>query len=155
MNATWSQSVYVKAPTRRLPNTPIVVSGSGLTGNYNKSLNFSSVCMSALQALFGRMQLILHSTRRTTHGASCLMQQSLLGRSKHDLLLPGNIEMRGTTVIQLWAQRFSHAWISNASLLQATPRLCFTNVKSKHDEYENTWKCGELKLYVSSSARGK
>ena len=27
-------------------------------------------------------------------------------------------------------------------------------VKSTHDAYENTWKCGELKLYFSSSAGG-
>ena len=25
-------------------------------------------------------------------------------------------------------------------------------IKSTHDAYENTWKCGELKLYFSSSA---
>ena len=27
-------------------------------------------------------------------------------------------------------------------------------VKSTHDAYENTWKCGELKLYFSSSSAG-
>ena len=27
-------------------------------------------------------------------------------------------------------------------------------VKSTHDAYENTWKCGELKLYFSPSAGG-
>ena len=26
--------------------------------------------------------------------------------------------------------------------------------ESTHDAYENTWKCGELKLYFSSSAGG-
>ena len=32
---------------------------------------------------------------------------------------------------------------------------CESNrVKSTHDAYENTWKCGELKLYFSPSAGG-
>ena len=32
---------------------------------------------------------------------------------------------------------------------------CKSNwVKSTHDAYENTWKCGELKLYFSPSAGG-
>ena len=30
-----------------------------------------------------------------------------------------------------------------------TDWLCWIRLKSTHDVYENTWKCGELKLYVS------
>ena len=50
------------------------------------------------------------------------------------------LRTRGTILSRCWCQ----------------PALgCESNwVKSTHDAYENTWKCGELKLYSAPSARG-
>ena len=38
--------------------------------------------------------------------------------------------------------------------LGALPKKNVAGVKTTHDAYENTWKCGELKLYFSPSAGG-
>ena len=71
-------SAYGKAHTRplQLRITPISVSGSGHTRNLISSLKLSFICKSASQAALinSRMQLTLHATRRTTHGASRLVQ---------------------------------------------------------------------------------
>ena len=70
-----SPSGYGKAPTRQLHSNPIAVSGSGHTGTQIKS--FEAVIhmkiKSASQAALSRMQLTLHATRRTPHGASRLV----------------------------------------------------------------------------------
>ena len=48
------------------------------------SLKLSSICKSASQAVLSRMQLILHATRRTPHGASRLVQAiCLVGQARH------------------------------------------------------------------------
>ena len=69
-------SVLGKAPKRQLRSTPIAVSGSGHTGNNINSLNLPSIRKSASQAVLSRVQLTLHATRRTPHGASRLVQVS-------------------------------------------------------------------------------
>ena len=67
-------SVDGKAPTRQLHSAPIAVSGSGHTGNLINALKLPSICKYASQAVLSTMQLTLHATRRTTHGASRLVQ---------------------------------------------------------------------------------
>ena len=56
---------------------------------------------SASQAVPGRMQLSLHATRPTPHGASRLVQAMPARSVKPDALRPGIIGMRGTMVIRL------------------------------------------------------
>ena len=69
-----SRSVYGKAPKRQLHSTPSAVPGNAYTANKINSLKLSFVCKSAPQAILSRMQLALHATRRTLHGASRLVQ---------------------------------------------------------------------------------
>ena len=55
-------------------STLISVSGSGDTGKKNKSLEPSSICKSPLQLVLSSMHFTLQATRRTPHGALCLVQ---------------------------------------------------------------------------------
>ena len=50
------RSVQGKAPNRQFHSSPIAVSGSGYTGSTINSLQLSSICESASQAVLGRMQ---------------------------------------------------------------------------------------------------
>ena len=81
-----SRSVYGKAPKRQLHSTPIAVPGSGHTGKLMNSLKLSSMIhvqvKSASQGVLCRMQLTLHATRRTPHGASHLVQAMSTWRVK-------------------------------------------------------------------------
>ena len=65
----------VKAPMRHFHSNPIAVSGSGHTGKQNQFIRrcHSYARNSAAQAVLSRMQLTLHATRRTPHGASRLV----------------------------------------------------------------------------------
>ena len=70
-----SRSVYGKALTRQLHSNPTPVSG---TGHTREQINpFDAVIhnakTSASQVVISRMQLTLHATRRTPHGASRLV----------------------------------------------------------------------------------
>ena len=47
------------------------------------------------------MQLTLHATRRTTHGASRLVQAMSAWSVKTDVLRPGIVGMRGSMVMRL------------------------------------------------------
>ena len=80
----WSYHVvsYGEAPTRKLRTMPIAFSGSGHTRKTNKlsdavihlkEESTHRVPKSASQAVLSRMQLALHATRRTPHGASRLV----------------------------------------------------------------------------------
>ena len=70
-----SRSVCGKAPMRQLHGNPMAVSGSGHSGKQINS--FDAVIhmqeKSASNAFLSRMQLTLHETRRTPHGASRLV----------------------------------------------------------------------------------
>ena len=77
-----SRSEYGKAPTRQLHSNTQCCLWSGHTSKQNNSLTLSSICKkvgtkvpkSVLRVVLGRMQFILHATRRTPHGASRLVQ---------------------------------------------------------------------------------
>ena len=69
-----SRSACGKTPMKPLHSTPIAVSESGHTGKSVNSLKPSSTRKSASQVVFSRMQLTLHATLRTTHGASRLVK---------------------------------------------------------------------------------
>ena len=67
---------YGKGRTRQLHSTPIAVSGSGHTKTLINSLNAAVpyAKKSGPKAVLSRMQLTLHATRPTPHGASRLVQ---------------------------------------------------------------------------------
>ena len=70
-----SRSVYGKAPMRQLHSNPTAVSESGLDRKANQFIRrcHPYARKSASQAVLSRMQLTLHATRRTPHGASRLV----------------------------------------------------------------------------------
>ena len=72
---TQCDSLYGKAPMRQLHSEPIAVSGSGHSGK-QISLFDAVIHMQespSQQAVLSRMQLTLHASRRTPHGASRLV----------------------------------------------------------------------------------
>ena len=73
----------VRHPRDSYTVLPFAVSGCGYTGNQINSLKLSSVCKSASQAVHSRMQLTLHATRRTPHGASRLVRAMSAWLVKH------------------------------------------------------------------------
>ena len=96
-----SHFTYGKASTRQLDGTLIALSGSGHTRNLIDSLKLSSICKSASQAVLCRMQRTFHATRRTPHGASCLVRAMSTWSMKPGILRPGVVGMRGSMVIRL------------------------------------------------------
>ena len=69
--------VYFKAPTRQLHRKPIAVSGNWSHQKLNQLIDAVIHVQENLplyKAVLGRMQLTLHATRPTPHGASRLVQ---------------------------------------------------------------------------------
>ena len=95
--------VYGKGPTNQLHSKPIAVSGSGHTRKRIKQLTLSSVCKKTrLKIGLSRMQLTLHATRPTPHGASCLVQATSSWSVKtRDVFRPGIVGMREYMAIRL------------------------------------------------------
>ena len=113
-NDSSTRCEYGKASRRQLRSCIRCCLWSGHTRKQRNSLlavihrqeSRHQVPKSVLRAVLGRMQFTLHATRRTPHGASRMVQamsawstQCLPGWRKPDVLHPGIVGMRGSTVI--------------------------------------------------------